>query len=350
MSYVKEFMKNRRAEIDQWLAENADREQHEISKLRQSTPMPDMFLDNIIGQTNAKTLLQLATERAIRRGAALRHILLTGPAGVGKSTLAIAVANEVNASLHQVLGVELANSAKFDAMIRFILSRNMNRIVFIDEIHNTPKKIQERLYTPMQDFFHEGKELLPFTVIGATTDQGKLLRPMRDRFTYSIEVEPYTEEDLTKIVKVRFPLYDDAIAEFIAKRSKGVARLAIEHSKVIEDVSQGDGAPVPTLDHAMFAMAVSRINPDGLCALDLHILITLAKAGRPMSKNTLASVVDVSPDDLEVLYEPFMIKQGLIVKTPRGREITDKGRGYLQANVKSSLEIGVKEILEVTNV
>lgn len=301
-------------------------------------------LDDYLGQTKIKDSLSILIQAAKERGDVADHILFSGPPGLGKTTLATVVANELGANIKTTSGPAIERTGDLAAILTNLEEGD---VLFIDEIHRLNRMVEEVLYPALEDFALDivvGKgpaarsirlDLPRFTLIGATTRTGLLTGPLRDRFGIAFRLQYYTPEELASIIERSAAILDvpcarDGALE-IARRSRGTPRLANRMLKRVRDWAQvqGDG----TIDEDTAAQALSFFEVDslGLDAVDNRILELLCVqfGGRPVGLTTLASALSEDPDTLEDVYEPFLMQQGLIVRTPKGRQATEAAYQHL---------------------
>lgn len=308
-------------------------------------------LDDYLGQTKIKESLSILIEAAQARGDVADHILFSGPPGLGKTTLATVVANELGASIKTTSGPAIERTGDLAAILTNLEEGD---VLFIDEIHRLNRMVEEVLYPALEDFALDivvGKgpaarsirlDLPHFTLIGATTRTGLLTGPLRDRFGIAFRLQYYTPDELASIVRRSASILDVDIAEDgaleIARRSRGTPRLANRLLKRVRDWAQvrGDG----DIDEDVAAQALSFFEVDGLGldAIDNRILELLAVqfSGRPVGLTTLASALAEDPDSLEDVYEPYLMQQGLMVRTPKGRQATSRAYDHLGIKMPGS--------------
>ena len=295
------------------------------------------LLDDYLGQSKIKESLRVLIEAARQRGDVVDHILFSGPPGLGKTTLATVVANEMGAQIKTTSGPAIERTGDLAAILTNLEEGD---VLFIDEIHRMNRMVEEVLYPALEDFALDivvGKgpaarsirlDLPRFTLIGATTRTGLLTGPLRDRFGIAFRLQYYTPEELAAIVTRSAAILDVSIEEDgaleIARRSRGTPRLANRLLKRVRDWAQVRGDGSITEDVAAQALSFFEVDSLGLDAMDNRILEMLAVqfGGRPVGLTTLASALSEEPDTLEDVYEPFLMQQGLMIRTPKGRQAT----------------------------
>lgn len=302
------------------------------------------YLKEYIGQQQAKQNLEVFIGAAKLRQEALDHVLLYGPPGLGKTTLAGIVANEMNVSLRITSGPAIERPGDLAALLTNLQERD---VLFIDEIHRLSHSVEEVLYAAMEDYALDiviGKgpsarsvriDLPPFTLVGATTQVGRLAPPLRDRFGVICRLEFYKQEELVLIIQRTATILNIAIdvsgAMEIARRSRGTPRIANRLLKRVRDFAQMAGETF--IHEKMAASALTRLEVDS-CGLDrtdrkvLEIIIEKF-AGGPVGLDTIAAAISESVDAVEDVYEPFLMQQGFLHRTPRGRVVTEAAYRHL---------------------
>lgn len=294
-------------------------------------------LEDYIGQAKAKETLKIYIEAAKARGEALDHVLFYGPPGLGKTTLAGIIANEMGVNMKVTSGPAIEKPGEMAAILNNLQERD---VLFVDEIHRLNRQVEEVLYPAMEDFAIDiviGKgagarsirlDLPKFTLVGATTRAGMLTAPLRDRFGVVNRLEFYTAEDLQTIVlrsaQVLGVEIDPKGALEIARRSRGTPRLANRLLKRVRDFAQVKYNGVITEEVAVFALDLLEVDRFGLDYADRTILTTMIEkfGGGPVGLDTLAAAIGEDSGTLEDVYEPFLLKNGFIQRTPKGRTAT----------------------------
>ena len=295
-------------------------------------------LDEYIGQEKAKQTLGIYIEAAKARGEALDHVLFYGPPGLGKTTLAGIIANEMGVHMKVTSGPAIEKPGEMAAILNSLQERD---VLFVDEIHRLNRQVEEVLYPAMEDYAIDimiGKgagarsirlNLPQFTLVGATTRAGMLTAPLRDRFGVVNRLEFYTDEELKTIIlrsaKVLDVEIEDEGALELARRSRGTPRLANRLLKRVRDFAQVKYDGKITKNVANYALDLLDVDKYGLHHIDRSILLTMIEKfqGGPVGLDTLAAAISEDAGTLEDVYEPYLLKNGFIQRTPRGRVVTD---------------------------
>lgn len=302
------------------------------------------FLDDYIGQEKAKEILKVYITAAKERGEALDHVLFYGPPGLGKTTLAGIIANEMHVNIKITSGPAIEKPGEMAAILNNLQEGD---VLFVDEIHRLNRQVEEVLYPAMEDYAIDimiGKgasarsirlDLPKFTLVGATTRVGMLTAPLRDRFGVIHRLEFYTVEELKKIIarsaKVLDVGIDDAGATALARRSRGTPRLANRLLKRVRDFAQVKYDGYITEDVANYALDLLDVDKCGLDQTDRNLLMTIIERfdGGPVGLDTLAASLSEDSGTIEDVYEPYLLKNGFIQRTPRGRIVTDLAYAHL---------------------
>ncbi len=299
-----------------------------------------------IGQDKAKENLKVFVKAAVKRREALDHVLLYGPPGLGKTTLAAIIANELGVNFRQTSGPAIERAGDLASILTNLHDRD---VLFIDEIHRLNRQIEEILYSAMEDFALDiiiGKgpkarsirlDIAPFTLIGATTKAGALSPPLRDRFGVISRLEYYSVEALVEIITRAAQILKISIeaggAEEIARRSRGTPRIANRLLKRVRDFAQVENSRIITNELADRALSALEVDRMGLDHTDRRLLDAMIHkfSGRPVGLDTLAAAISETRETIEDIYEPYLLQLGFIMRTPRGRIVTEAG--YRHMNV-----------------
>ncbi len=300
-------------------------------------------LSDYIGQDRVRDQLNVSIEAARHRGEALDHVLLYGPPGLGKTTLAYVIGNEMNVAVRSTAGPVIEKPGDLAAMLTNLQE---HEILFIDEIHRLSPAIEEILYPAMEDYeldlvIGQGPgarslkvPLQKFTLIGATTRAGLLTSPLRARFGIVHRLDFYTDADIEEIVRRSARILgvsiDDAAAAEVGRRSRGTPRIANRLLRRVRDYAQVRASGHVTLEVTMAAMSLLEVDEHGFDEVDRNLLRTIIDkfGGGPVGVNSLAAAINEDKDAIEDMYEPFLIQHGFLDRTPRGRVATQRAYEY----------------------
>ena len=302
-------------------------------------------LADFAGQAKVKENLSIAIEAARRRGEAMDHVLLYGPPGLGKTTLAGIIAAELGVTIQQTSGPVLQKKLDLVGILSNIQERE---VFFIDEIHRLLPDVEEMIYSALEDFRMDiligtgpgartvAMELKKFTAIGATTRQGLISAPLRGRFGLVLRLNHYEVEELARIVARSARLLEIQVdapgAEEIARRSRGTPRIANRLLRRVRDYAQVRAAGHVDAEVAQRALDLLEVDRFGLDEIDQKIMLTVLEkySGGPVGLNTIAASIDEEPDTIEEVYEPYLIQLGFLDRTPRGRMATERAFDYFK--------------------
>jgi Holliday junction DNA helicase RuvB len=311
-------------------------------------------LADFVGQERVKDQLAIALEAAKARDEALDHVLLVGPPGLGKTSLAYIVREELGVGMRSVAGPALERKGDMAAILTGL---ERHDVLFVDEIHRLNRAIEEILYPALEDFrldivVGQGPaartltlDLPPFTLIGATTRTGLLTTPLRDRFGMTFRLDYYGPSELATIVRRSARILDveieDDAADEIASRSRGTPRIANRILRRVRDVAQVRHDGVITTGVARQALALLEVDERGLERIDRDLLAAIVDkfSGGPVGLSTLAVALGEEPDTIEDVYEPYLLQLGFIQRTPRGRIVTELGRAHVGAVARADAQL-----------
>jgi Holliday junction DNA helicase RuvB len=335
--------------VSEFLAPTLAAEEDELERSLRPKSLADF-----VGQERVKEQLAVALEATKSRGEALDHVLLVGPPGLGKTSLAYIVREELGVGIRTVAGPALEKKGDMAAILTTLEPRD---VFFVDEIHRVNRTIEEILYPALEDFrldiiVGQGPaartltlDLPPFTLIGATTRTGLLTTPLRDRFGMTFRLDYYDAADLATIVRrsariLGVEITDDA-ADEIARRSRGTPRIANRILRRVRDVAEVRHAGAITTEIAAEALVLLDVDDLGLEHFDRELLhaIVVKFGGGPVGLSTLAVTLGEEPETIEDVYEPYLLQLGFLQRTPRGRVVTDLGRAHVGAAIAAEAKL-----------
>ena len=306
--------------------------QEEVNKNRPQT------FEDYIGQEHIKTVVKNAIKISQLEDTPMKHTLIYGSRGLGKTTLAYIIAKNLGKEMVEVVGGMLNDKQVLvDTLKKITPEKN---ILFIDEIHSIPAEVGEILYPILEDGTIEGKKLIPFTIIGATTEIGNMMKnyaPLVDRFTQQLNLLPYTAQELAVIVEKLAERYDIQLDEGVATKigtiSRGTARLSVNFTLHLRDMLILGGKELITVDMVKELMRLKQVYENGITQQDIQVLEALGKV-KTLGLNAISQLLRIPERTYLMWLEPFLAEQGFIVRLPRGRKLTDTGRKYLMERSK----------------
>lgn len=312
-----------------------ERQAPEYNNFRQTWEIPpelEQELDSFIGQTSTKEALEIAIISAIKRQKPIDHMMFVGPPGLGKSTLARKIAKIMNLPFYSYTGQSLSKSGEISNMIKFVHTQALFAVIFIDEIHSIKKGISEELFEVLQDFSYHGQTIKRFTCIGATTSPGAVIKPLRDRFNYIFRLKPYSHEEIKQILCKIDKNISVKAADLIASRSNGTPRIAIALYQNAKNIATYCESSVIKDKHCLFAMKLGGVDDLGLNSEHIQVLKLLRDSGKAVGRSTICAALNIDDSELIQIIEPTLLSNGLIIRVPRGREITNKGIEYINSH------------------
>ena len=324
----------------------------ELDEDKNESSIRPLSIDEYIGQEDVKQNIKVYIEAAKLRNESLDHVLLYGPPGLGKTTLANIIANEMGVNIKTASGPSIEKAGDLAAILSTLEPKD---VLFIDEIHRMPSYIEEILYPAMEDYVldimigGEGNsrsiriDLPPFTLVGATTRAGDLTSPLRDRFGIISKLQYYTEDELIKIVKrtsrvLAVPIEEDAARE-LASRSRGTPRIANRLFKRVRDFALVEGSGVINLNVTKKALDRLKIDDKGLDDTDHQLMLAIIEKfnGGPVGIESVASSIGEEVTTIEDVYEPYLLQQGFLKRTPRGRVATKLAYEHFKIEYQNDL-------------